>query len=266
LSSPNTLRIATWNINSVRLRINLLIDWLRDIKPDIVCLQEIKCIDEAFPREEIEACGYNIAVHGQKSYNGVALLSKYPLEDVKKGLDGDDEDDQARYIEAVISVGGAAVRVASIYLPNGNPVDTPKYGYKLKFMDRLIARARDLLTYEEKLILAGDYNVIPHAQDCYDPKVWANDALFLPQTRAKFQELMSLCLSDALRLTSDEAGLYTFWDYQAGAWPKNLGIRIDHLLLSPEAADSLVQVHIDKHMRELEKPSDHVPIWADVRV
>jgi exodeoxyribonuclease III len=250
----------------VRLRINLLTDWLKDTKPDVVCLQEIKCVNEAFPREEIEACGYNIAVHGQKSYNGVALLSKYPLEDVKKGLDGDETDDQARYIEAVISVNGGAVRVASIYLPNGNPVDTPKYGYKLNFMDRLIARARELLTYEEKLILAGDYNVIPHAQDCYDAKAWANDALFLPQTRSKFQELMGLGLSDALRSTSDEAGLYTFWDYQAGAWPKNLGIRIDHLLLSPEAADGLVQVQIDKHMRELEKPSDHVPIWADVRV
>ncbi len=265
-SLPNTLRVATWNINSVRLRIDLLTNWLRETKPDIVCLQEIKCVDEAFPREEIEALGYNIAVHGQKSYNGVALLSKYPLEDVKKGLDGDESDEQARYIEAVISVGGAAMRVASIYLPNGNPVDTPKYEYKLAFMDRLIERARELLTLEEKLILAGDYNVIPHAKDCYDAKAWANDALFLPQTRAKFQELLGLGLTEALRATSDEAGLYTFWDYQAGAWPKNLGIRIDHLLLSPEAADGLVQVQIDKHMREMEKPSDHVPIWAEVRV
>ncbi len=266
LSQTSTLRIATWNINSVRLRIHLLTDWLRETKPDIVCLQEIKCVDEAFPYEEIEACGYNIAVHGQKSYNGVALLSKYPLEDVQKELNGNDEDDQARYIEAVVSVNNTAVRVASIYMPNGNPIDTPKYEYKLKFMEGLIAHAKLLLTYEEKLILAGDYNVIPHDKDCYDPKVWANDALFLPAIRAKFQELISLGLTDALRATSDEAGLYTFWDYQAGAWPKNLGIRIDHLLLSPEAADSLVQVQIDKDMRTQEKPSDHVPIWADVKV
>ncbi len=265
-SLPNTLRVATWNINSVRLRIDLLTRWLKDTQPDVVCLQEIKCVDEAFPREEIEALGYNIAVHGQKSYNGVALLSKYPLEDIKKGLNSDEADDQARYIEAVISVNGGAVRVASIYLPNGNPVDSPKYDYKLKFMDRLIERARELLKLEEKLILGGDYNVIPHAGDCYDAKAWANDALFLPTTRAKFQELQALGLSDAFRCVNDEAGLYTFWDYQAGAWPKNLGIRIDHLLLSPEAADGLVQVQIDKDMRSQEKPSDHVPIWADIRV
>ncbi len=266
-STPaKTLRIASWNINSVRLRINLLTDWLRDVQPDVVALQELKCLDEAFPREEIEACGYNIAVHGQKSWNGVALLSKYPVEDVRKGLPGDASDEHSRYIEGVISVNGSAVRVASIYLPNGNPVDSPKYPYKISFMDRLIAHTRELLTLEEKLVLAGDYNVIPEARDCYDPAAWANDALFLPQTRAKFRELLGLGLTEALRATSDEAGIYTFWDYQAGAWPRNLGIRIDHLLLSPEAADSLVSVHIDKDMRDREKPSDHVPIRLDLRI
>ena len=251
--------IATWNVNSVRQRLEHLLAYLKEQEPDVLCLQELKCMDDAFPRLEIESAGYNVAIHGQKTFNGVAILSKRPM-DVHIGLPGDETDGQARYIEATIQDGPRILRVASIYLPNGNPVGTDKYPYKLAWMDRLIAHARQLLTLEEPLVLAGDYNVIPGAGDCYDPKAWVNDALFLPQTREKFRTLLNLGLTDALRAVQDDDGLYTFWDYQAGAWQKNLGIRIDHLLLSPQAADRLSSVTIDKDMRAREKPSDHVPI------
>jgi exodeoxyribonuclease-3 len=251
--------IATWNVNSVRQRIEHLLAYLKEVEPDVLCLQELKCTDEAFPRLEIEAAGYNCAVHGQKTFNGVAILSKRPVE-VRQGLPGDDEDAHARYIEAVIPYGEGVVRVASIYLPNGNPVGTEKYDYKLAWMDRLIAHARELMKLEEPIVLAGDYNVIPGPRDCYDPAAWTSDALFLPQTRERFRTLLNLGFTDALRAVTDEAGLYTFWDYQAGAWQRNLGIRIDHLLLSPQAADLLRGVTIDREMRAREKPSDHVPI------
>lgn len=258
------LRIATWNINSVRLRIGHLTAFLEEAKPDILCLQEIKCMDDAFPASEIEDMGYNIAVHGQKTFNGVAILSRLPLEDVTRGLPGDEADEQSRYIEAVVSVASGAVRVASIYLPNGNPVNTEKYAYKLKWMDRLTAHAQSLLALEEPFVLAGDYNVIPHARDAAKPEQWVEDALFLPQTRAKFQGLLNIGLTEALRACDDSEGLYTFWDYQAGAWQRNNGIRIDHLLLSPQAADHLKDASIHKHLRALEKPSDHVPVLIDL--
>ncbi len=264
--TQNTLRIATWNVNSVRQRIGLLVDWLKETSPDIVALQEIKCVDEAFPREEIEALGYNIETHGQKTFNGVALLSRLPFDEIRRGLPGDDSDEQARYIEGVISIPGGVLRVASIYLPNGNPVDSLKYQYKLAWMDRLISHTIELLRLEEPLVLAGDYNVIPEAKDCYDPKAWATDALFLPTTRAKFRELLNTGLTEALRASTDDSGLYTFWDYQAGAWQRNMGIRIDHLLLSPEAANRLEGVSIDKSQRDMEKPSDHVPVRIDLRI
>ena len=259
------MRIATWNVNSLRQRLGHLETWLRQAEPDVVCLQEIKCVDEAFPTAEIEAMGYNVAVHGQKTFNGVAILSKRPFDDVTRGLPGDPEDVQARYIEAVIPSGDGVVRVASIYLPNGNPVGTEKYSYKLAWMDRLAAHARTLLALEEPLILAGDYNVIPAARDVHDPELWAGDALFLPQTRARFQVLLNLGLVDALRACTDADGLYSFWDYQAGAWQKNNGIRIDHLLLSPQAADRLASCTIDTVTRAWEKPSDHVPVRLDLR-
>ncbi len=251
--------IATWNVNSVRQRLEHLLAYLKEVEPDVLCLQELKCMDDAFPRLEIEALGYHCAVHGQKTFNGVAILSKRPAE-IVTGLPGDEGDAQARYIEACVPHGDGIVRVASIYLPNGNPVGTEKYPYKLAWMDRLIAHARDLLKLEEPLVLAGDYNVIPSPRDCYDPGAWASDALFLPQTRERFRTLLNLGFTDALRAVTDEPNLYTFWDYQAGAWQKNLGIRIDHLLLSPQAADRLQGVTIDKDMRAREKPSDHVPI------
>ena len=257
------LLISTWNVNSVRQRTEHLLRYLKEVEPDVLCLQEIKCQEDTFPRMEVEAAGYNVAVHGQKTFNGVAILSKRPFE-VTRGLPGDDSDEQSRYIEAVIADGDKAVRVASIYLPNGNPPLTEKYSYKLAWMDRLIAHARSLLKLEEALVLAGDYNVIPDTRDAHDPAVWAGDALFLPATRERFRELLALGLTDALRATTDAAGLYTFWDYQAGAWQRNNGIRIDHLLLSPQAADRLKAVAIDKHMRALEKPSDHVPIRVEL--
>ncbi|MGH6846080.1 MAG: exodeoxyribonuclease III [Methylocella sp.] len=257
------MKIATWNVNSVRQRTEHLVRYLRETKPDILCLQELKCVDEAFPYLEVEAEGYNAAVHGQKGFNGVAILAKAPVE-VAKGLPGDPGDEQARYIEAVIPNGDGIVRVASIYLPNGNPPQTEKYRYKLAFMDRLIAHAKTLLALEEPLVLAGDYNVIPTPRDAADPAAWEGDALFLPQTRARFRRLLNLGLVDALRATADEASLYTFWDYQAGAWQRNKGIRIDHLLLSPRATDRLVEVVIDKETRAEEKPSDHVPVRIEL--
>jgi len=255
--------IATWNVNSVRQRLEHLLSYLKEVEPDVLCLQELKCMDEAFPRIEVESAGYNVAVHGQKTFNGVAILSKRPIE-VRTGLPGDESDVQARYIEATVPDGNSVIRVASIYLPNGNPVATEKYTYKLAWMDRLIAHSRDLMRLEEPLVLAGDYNVIPSPRDCHDPAAWANDALFLPQTREKFRTLLNLGFTDALRAVRDDAGLYTFWDYQAGAWQRNNGIRIDHLLLSPQAADRLKSVEIDKDMRAREKPSDHVPIRIDL--
>jgi len=258
------MRIATWNVNSIKQRVENAVTWLTDTRPDIVCMQETKCVDAAFPREPFEALGYNVAVHGQKTFNGVAILSKLPFDEVTTRLPGDDADDHARFIEAVVSVKGGALRIASIYLPNGNPVDTEKYQYKLQWMDRLIGYARDRLQLEEMLVMAGDYNVIPSESDAYDPAAWVNDALFRPATRAKFRALMNLGLTDAIRAGSDEAGLYTFWDYQAGAWQKNFGIRIDHLVLSPRAADRLDAAGIDRHVRAWERPSDHVPAWVEL--
>ena len=260
------MRVATWNVNSIKQRIDNLVAWLGAQQPDLVCLQETKCVDEAFPREAIEALGYNVAVHGQKTFNGVAVLSKLPFDEVVSGLPGDASDDHARFIEATVSTADGALRVASIYLPNGNPVNTDKYSYKLKWMERLFHYAHERLQLEEPLILAGDYNVIPAESDVHNPAAWVGDALFLPQTRAKFRALANLGLTDAIRAVSDEAGLYTFWDYQAGAWQKNNGIRIDHVLLSPRAADLLAAAGIDKHVRAWEKPSDHVPVWVDLAI
>ena len=259
------MQIASWNINSVRTRLPNLVAYLRETSPDVLCLQELKCTDEQFPRAEIEAEGYNLAVHGQKSWNGVAILSKRPME-VTRGLPSDEADEQSRYIEAVVATDGAPVRVGCLYLPNGNPVASDKYSYKLAWMDRLHARAARLLALEEPLVLAGDYNVIPDARDVYEAANWLGDALYLPRTRAKFRALLALGLTDALRATSDEAGLYTFWDYQAGAWPKDHGIRIDHMLLSPQATDRLRSVTIDKSCRAQDKPSDHVPIRIELAV
>jgi exodeoxyribonuclease-3 len=262
-----TFSVATWNVNSVKQRIEHLTRWLSSAAPDVVCLQETKCVDDAFPRLEIEALGYNVAIHGQKSYNGVAILSKHPLDagSIRRGLPGGDGDDQARYIEAVVPMGETVVRVASIYLPNGNPIGTDKFAYKLAWMDRLEAHARALLANEECVVLAGDYNVIPAPVDCYDPAAWSGDALFQPESRGAFRSLLAAGYADAVRSVTDRGGLYSFWDYQAGAWQRNRGIRIDHLLLSPQAADRLAAARIDKEPRGWDKPSDHVPVTAFLR-
>ncbi|ACI93389.1 exodeoxyribonuclease III [Afipia carboxidovorans OM5] len=258
------MRIATWNVNSVRQRLDHLVTWLKEREPDLVCLQEIKCLDEAFPREPLEALGYNVVTHGQKTFNGVALLSKYRFEETRPQLAGDPDDLHARFLEGVVSHKDGTFRLACLYLPNGNPVNTEKYPYKLSWMDRLITYARERIKSEEPFVLAGDFNVIPTPADVYNPQAWLGDALFLPQTRDKFQTLLNLGLTDALRATTDAPQQYTFWDYQAGAWQKNNGIRIDHLLMSPPAADRLQAVGIDKHVRGWEKASDHVPVWADL--
>ena len=257
------MKIATFNINGIKARIEALPAWLSDAQPDVALLQEIKSVDEAFPREIFEDMGYRVETHGQKGFNGVAILSKLPLEDVTRGLAGDDADEQARYIEATI-VGRTALRLCALYLPNGNPTPGPKYDYKLAWMARLRARAQELLADETPFLMAGDYNVIDQDQDCADPKAWREDALALPETRAAFRALTNLGLTNALRTLHPEAGLYSFWDYQAGAWQRNNGILIDHILLSPQAADLLLAAGIDKDTRAGEKPSDHVPVWVEL--
>ncbi|MCR9212522.1 MAG: exodeoxyribonuclease III [Proteobacteria bacterium] len=254
------MKIASWNVNSVKARLPRLLDYLKDASPDVLCLQELKVVDEAFPRQEVEDMGYNVETHGQKTYNGVALLSKYPIEDVMRRLPGNDEDEQARYIEGTVN----NVRIASIYLPNGNPVDTEKFPYKLGWMDRLIERAKYLLTLEEPTVLAGDYNVIPQDEDCYDAKAWEGDALTQPDSRNRFRQMLNMGYADAYRTFTPEVN-YTYWDYQRGAWQKDHGIRIDHLLLSPQATDRLENVGIDKGPRGQERPSDHTPIWVQLQ-
>jgi exodeoxyribonuclease-3 len=260
------MRIATWNVNSVKQRLDCVTAWLAERNPDVACFQETKCVDDAFPTQAFEGLGYNVAIHGQKGFNGVAILSKTPFDEVTARLPGDNGDEQARFLEAVISTEDGVVRIASIYLPNGNPPDTDKYPYKIKWMDRLIDYARERMALEEPLLLAGDYNVIPTVADARNPSAWVGDALFLPQTRGRFRSLVNLGFTDAVRAASDNADLYTFWDYQAGAWQKNNGIRIDHVLMSPQATDKFVSATIDKHVRAWEKPSDHVPVVVDLAI
>jgi exodeoxyribonuclease-3 len=254
------MKIATFNVNSIKARLPRVLEWLDQATPDIVCLQEIKCLDENFPALEIEDKGYNLAVHGQKTYNGVALLSKFPIEDVTRGLPGNEDDPQARYLEAF--TGG--LRVASIYLPNGNPRPGEKFAYKLDWMAHLAARAKAILEWEEPVVLAGDYNVIPKDEDCFDPGAWREDALTQPEVRARFRELLFMGYTDALRQIRPSGTDYTFWDYQRGAWPKDNGLRIDHLLLSPQAADRLQDCQIDRAPRGGERASDHTPIWCEI--
>ncbi len=257
------MKIATWNVNSVKARLPTVLEVLKTIDCDVVCLQEIKCETDAFPYLEIEDLGYHVEVHGQKSYNGVALLSKHPVEDVVKGLPGNQADDQARYIEALI-LSDSPVRVGGLYLPNGNPASGPKYDYKLDWMQHLEAHAKELLKNEEALTLCGDYNVIPRDSDCWEATVWADDALALPKSRAALRRLKHLGLTEAFEASDNRAHQYTFWDYQGGAFPKDHGIRIDHHLLSPQAADRLTSVEIYRKAREMEKPSDHVPVIVDL--
>lgn len=259
----HAMKIASFNINGIKARFEALSAWLDEFKPDVALLQEIKSVDEGFPREHFEDMGYRVETHGQKGFNGVAILSRLPLEDVTRGLPGDASDEQARWIEATV-IGARAVRIFGLYLPNGNPAPGPKYDYKLAWMARMETHARSLLAQEMPLVLAGDYNVIPQDADAARPEVWREDALALPQSRAAFRRLLNLGFTDAIRARMPQPGLYSFWDYQAGAWEKNNGIRIDHLLLSPQAADLLIDCGIAKAVRAGEKPSDHVPVWIEL--
>ncbi|MGR1582372.1 exodeoxyribonuclease III [Thalassobius sp. S69A] len=266
------MKIATFNINGIKARVKALSDWLEETQPDVALLQEIKSVDENFPRELFEDMGYNVETHGQKSFNGVAILSKLPLEDVTRGLPGDDSDEQARWIEATV-VGKTAIRICGLYLPNGNPVElsadgTPvpggKYAYKLAWMERLKARAQALLADEMPALMAGDYNIIPQAEDAKTPEAWREDALFRPESRAAFRRIVNLGFTEAFRARTQGPGHYSFWDYQAGAWNKDNGIRIDHFLLTPQCADLLLDCKIDRAIRGREKPSDHVPVWVEL--
>jgi len=257
------MKIATFNINGIKARIAALPEWLEEAQPDVALLQEIKSVDENFPRELFEDMGYNIETHGQKSFNGVAILSKLPLEDVTRGLPGDETDEQARWIEATV-VGKQAIRICGLYLPNGNPAPGPKYDYKLAWMERLQARAEALLAEETPFLMAGDYNIIPQDEDARRPEVWQEDALARPESRAAYRRLLNLGLTEAFRARVQGPEHYSFWDYQAGAWNKDDGIRIDHFLLSPAVADILLDCQIDKHVRAKEKPSDHVPVWVEL--
>ena len=254
------MKIATWNVNSIKVRIPHLMEWVKQANPDIVLLQELKTTEDQFPRMAIEELGYNMAIVGQKTYNGVAILSKAPIEIEHTSLPGAPSDEQARYVEAVVG----NVRVASIYLPNGNPVETEKFTYKLAWLDRLITHAQSLLALEEAVVLGGDFNVCPTDHDVYDPKEFADDALCRPESRARFRALCHLGYTDALRALHPELGLYTYWDYQAGRWNRDEGLRIDHLLLSPQAADRLVSADVDRGPRGMDKPSDHTPVWCEL--
>lgn len=254
------MRIATWNVNSIKAHLDSVTQWIEEEKPDVLCLQELKCETHAFPTEHFANMGYTAHVNGQKTYNGVALLARIPVENIKRGLPGDKADEQARFILGTAIAGTLAVNIASIYLPNGNPTPGPKYDYKLAWMERLTNLTNDLLKNEEPLVLAGDYNVIPAAQDARNPQNWVDDALFLPQTRQAFRKLVNLGLTESFRALHPASTEYSFWDYQAGAWAKNNGIRIDHLLVSSQAADKLQSAQIYKDTRGHAKPSDHVPV------
>ena len=258
------MKVTTWNINGVKARLESALAYLRQASPEVICLQEIKSLTEAFPKEAFEDLGYQCAVHGQKGFNGVAILSKLPLEEVRTGLAGNDEDEQSRFIEAIVSVPSGVVKVASIYAPNGNPVATEKFPYKLDWLQRLHTHFRELLAEEIPFVMAGDYNIIPEPIDAKRPSAWTSDALFQPESRAAYRRMLSDGLTDAIRLCHPGPGVYTFWDYQAGAFQKDDGIRIDHLLLSPQATDRLRSAGVDRFTRGWEKPSDHVPAWVEL--
>jgi exodeoxyribonuclease-3 len=255
------MKIATYNINGVKARLPRVLEWLEETKPDVVLMQEIKSLDENFPHAPFEDLGYTVETHGQKSFNGVAILSKFPLDDVTRGLPGDDTDEQARWIEATV-LGDQVIRVCGLYLPNGNPAPGPKFDYKLAWMERLHARAKDLLEAEEPALMAGDYNIIPQAEDAKRPEDWRDDALFRADSRAAFRRVVNLGFTEAFRARNAAPENYSFWDFQGGAWNKNDGIRIDHFLLTPQAADMLEECGIDAEYRGREKPSDHVPVWV----
>ena len=256
------MKIVTYNINGIKARLPRLLEYLAEQQPDVVCLQELKTSDETFPEADIRAAGYGALWHGQKSWNGVAVLAKGqdPIER-QRGLAGETEDDHSRYLETEVN----GVTIASLYLPNGNPQPGPKFDYKLRWIDRLAARARELLAEETPVVLAGDYNVIPNDDDTYSVRAMQDDALMQPESRAGFRALLAQGWTDALRTRHPGGGVWTFGDYQAGAWQRDAGFRIDHLLLSPVAADRLIDASVDKAYRGREKASDHAPTWVELR-
>lgn len=254
------MKIASFNVNSIRARLPNITDWLAAFSPDVVCLQEIKAQDEQFPIAEIEAAGYHAAVVGQKSYNGVAILSRTPITIRLRALPGDEEDEQARYVEVETEAGFI---VGGLYLPNGNPVPGPKFDYKLAWMDRLIDHAQAVLRTEQPFVLCGDYNVIPTDADVYDPRAMAGDALGRPESKDRFYRLLNLGLTDSFRVFDPRPGQFSYWDYQRGAYDKDHGWRIDFILASPQAADRLTGAGIDRSPRAQEKASDHTPVWAE---
>jgi exodeoxyribonuclease-3 len=257
------MKIATYNVNGIKARLPRLVEWLAETQPDIVCLQELKSSDETLPVAEIEAAGYHGVWHGQKGFNGVAILARgVPPVLVRKGLDGEPEDEMSRYIEADVPSPFGVVRVASIYLPNGNPQPGPKFDYKLRWMERLRLRAAEVMALEVPVVLAGDYNVIPTDADIANPKAMIDDALMQPESRAAFRRITAQGWTDALRAVHPAGSLWTYWDYQAGGWQRDAGFRIDHLLLSPEAADRLKDAGVDKDHRGREKASDHAATWV----
>ena len=251
------MKIASYNVNGIRARLSTVKNWLKSTKPDVAVLQEIKTTDETFPTSEIENLGYNVTTNGQKGFNGLALLSRYPISDVKYTLDENTEDLQSRWLEAEIN----SIKICGLYLPNGNPCPGPKFDYKINWMNLFYNRAADIINNEETAVMLGDYNVIPQREDAANPEKWLKDALFHPKVRTVFQRILNLGFTDALRVSSSADNLFTFWDYQKGSWQKNDGIRIDHILLSPQTADRLQTSGIDSEMRGDAKPSDHVPIW-----
>ena len=256
------IRVASFNINGIKARLPRLLEWLEETRPSVACLQEIKSQDEGFPAAEFEKIGYKAIWHGQKSFNGVAILAdgEQPVE-VQRGLDGEPEDDHSRYIEAQVF----GIRVACIYLPNGNPVPGPKFDYKLRWMARLRERMRQIAAEEVPAIVTGDYNVIPADRDVWSPSAMAADALMQAESRDAYARLLGDGWTDALATHNPRGGVWTYWDYQAGAWQRDHGFRIDHALLSPELADRLVSCGVDKAHRGREKASDHAPVWVQLR-
>lgn len=254
------MKVASFNINGIKARLPRLLEWLEETRPAVACLQEIKTQDEGFPAAEFEKIGYQAIWHGQKGFNGVAILADgaMPVE-VRRGLDGEPEDEHSRYLEADVF----GLRVACIYLPNGNPQPGPKFDYKLRWMERLQARMAQIAAEEVPAVIIGDYNVIPNDHDIWSPRAMADDALMQPESRDAYARLMAQGWTDALALHNPRGGVWTYWDYQAGAWQRDRGFRIDHALLSPELADRLVACGVDKEHRGREKASDHAPVWVE---
>ncbi len=255
------MKIATYNVNSIGARLPVLLHWLAQSKPDVACLQELKAVDEKFPADALREAGYEAVWHGQKAWNGVAILARgQKPQETQRGLPGDPDDTHSRYIEAEV----AGVTVGCIYLPNGNPAPGPKFDYKLKWFERLQAHAAGLLEKGNPAVLAGDFNVIPEERDALKPERWAGDALFLPETRDAYRGLLAQGWTDAVRAIHPVARVYTFWDYMRSAFARNDGIRIDHLLLSPDLAPRLKAAGVDREIRALEKTSDHAPTWVEI--